>query len=244
MIKSLISAGAIAAGISTGAMAGEDGTILEIAWFKLVPGTEAAQMIDGAQHVQDHFLPRFDGRIFRELLAEDDGDFWIDSIHWRSVGDFSKAAAEIMTDPDGAPIMELIDPSSLAWFHADLVQHWKWSEMPNGDGFTELKFFRLVAPGSEVEFLTPTTDDQFLKAAHTIQPTIEMQDGFVDRELFRTEDGWWIDLLRWTTKEAADNASLAIHEQMGVEGSPASAFAVQIDPKSLKVFSMNQVRVW
>lgn len=222
----------------------DDDTILEIAWFKLLPGTEEVRMLDGAQHVQDRFLPRFDGRIYRELMAEDGGDYWIDSIHWRSVGDFAKAAAEILTDPDGAPIMELIDPSTMAWFHADRIRHWQVSNVPQGDGFTEIHVFRLVAPGSEIEFLMPTTDEAFLEAAERVQQSLGEMSGFADRELFRTTDGWWVDMVHWQSREAAEAAQMAMMADMADSESAAMRFLVQIDPKSLKTFKMNQKRVW
>lgn len=222
----------------------DEANVFEIAWFKLVPGATEQQILDGAQHVQDHFLPRFDGRVTRELMAQEGGDYWIDTIHWRSVGDFQKAAAEILTDEDGAAIMSLIDVSSMAWFHADKVQEWKAAEMPQGDGFTELRVFRLVAPGSEIEFMMPTTDEAFLEAASAIQPLLADQPGFADRTLFRTTDGWWLDLVHWSDKEAAEAAEASVMAQIGVDGSPVMPFLMQIDPKSLKTFKMNQKKVW
>lgn len=221
-----------------------EATVFEIAWFKLVPGATEQQMLEGAQHVQDHFLPRFDGRVTRELMAQDDGGYWIDSIHWRSLGDFEKAAAEILTDEDGAAIMSLIDTSSMAWFHADKVQEWQAEEMPQGNGYTELQVFRLVAPGSEIEFMMPTTDEAFLEAAAAIQPLLAAQPGFADRTLFRTADGWWLDLVHWSGKEAAGAAEAAVMAKAGEEGSPVMPFLMQIDPKSLKTFKMNQKKVW
>ena len=242
MIKTLVTAAAMILGAQTACS--ENAPILEIAWFKLHPGTEAASMLDGAQHVQDHFLSRFDGRIYRELMVESGGDYWIDSIRWNSVGDFAKAAAEILTDPDGAPIMELIDPATMAWFHADRVRHWRKSDIPRGDGYTEIQVFRLAAPGSELEFLMPTTDEAFLAAAEALQPSVEAQPGFADRELFRTADGWWIDLIHWQSGRHAEAARNGLMADMADPNSTAMQFLLQIDPKSLKTFGMNQQRVW
>lgn len=222
----------------------EEAKVFEIAWFKLVPGATEEQMLAGAQHVEDHFLPRFDGRVTRELMAEEGGEYWIDSIHWRSLGDFEKAAAEILTDEDGAAIMSLIDLSSMAWFHADKVQSWQAAEMPQGDGYTELQVFRLVAPGSEIEFMQPTTDEAFLEAASALQPLLAAQPGFADRSLFRTADGWWLDLIHWSGKEAATAAKATMMAGAGDEASPVMPFLLQIDPKSLKTFGMNQKKVW
>ncbi|WP_420411439.1 antibiotic biosynthesis monooxygenase family protein [Roseibium sp.] len=243
MIKKALAASAVALSMMSGPALAEDTTVFEIAWFKLNPGTESATMMKAAQHVQDHFLPKFDGRIYRELMQQDGGDYWIDSIHWRALGDFEKAAAEILTDPNGAPIMELIDLSSMAWFHADRVRKWD-GDVPQGDGFTEIQFFRLVAPGSEIEFLVPTTDEEFLEAAEAIQEKLSAQSGFGDRELFRTADGWWIDLIHWNSKADADNAKAIIMADMAEPESVAMSFFNKIDPKSLKTFNMNQKKVW
>lgn len=243
MIKKAVAAGAVALSMFGIPAAAEDTTVFEIAWFKLKPGTENSTMLKAAQHVQDHFLPKFDGRIYRELMQQDGGEYWIDSIHWRALGDFEKAAAEILTDPNGAPIMELIDLSSMAWFHADRVRKWE-GDVPQGDGFTEIQFFRLVAPGSEIEFLVPATDEEFLSAAEAIQEKLSNQPGFADRELFRTTDGWWLDLIHWQSREAADTARAAIMADMADPASAAMSFVSKIDPKSLKTFNMNQKKVW
>ncbi len=243
MIKKVLAASAVALSLAGNGAFAEDTTVFEIAWFKLNPGTDAAEMMKAAQHVQNHFLPKFDGRIYRELMQEDGGDYWIDSIHWRALGDFERAAAEILTDPDGEPIMELIDTSTLAWFHANRIRKWE-GNVPNGDGFTEIQFFRLVAPGSEIEFLMPTTDEDFLRAAEAIQETLADQPGFADRELFRTTDGWWIDLIHWQSREDAASAKAAIMADMADPESVAMSFVSKIDPKSLKTFNMNQRQVW
>lgn len=244
MTHKKIAAAAVALTLSSQVALSEDSTILEIAWFKLLPEIEDAQFVEGAQHVQDHFLPRFDGRIYRELLRSDDGDYWIDSIHWRSVGDFQKAAAEIVTDPDGAAIMSLIDPSTIVWFHADRKRHWKTADVPQGNGYTEVQFFRLVAPGSEIEFLVPTTDEEFLTAADAIQLELANQPGFADREIFRTTDGWWLDLIHWQSRDAAEAAMANVMADKADPDSAAMGFVSKIDPKSLKTFKMNQSRVW
>ena len=243
MLK-LLSGAALAATILVQSAQAETTPILEIAWFKLQPGVGDAQFVDGAQHVQDHFLPRFDGRIYRELLSQNDGDYWIDTIHWQSVGDFQKAAEEILTDADGAAIMNLIDPSTMAWFHADQVRHWQADDVRQGDGYTEIQVFRLVAPGSEIEFQVPTTDEEFLLAADAIQETLLEQAGFVDRALFQTVDGWWVDLIHWDSKNSADAANSTLMADVADMDSVVAQFIFKIDPKSLKTFGMNQERVW
>lgn len=244
MSKTLTTAGSSALASAASAFNASDGVVLEIAYFELHPGTAEQRILAAAQHVQDRFLPRFDGRIYRELMREDGGDYWIDSIHWETLGQFSKAASEILSDPDGAPLLELIDPSSLAWFHAHRVTHWPAGDFPRGPGFTEIRLFRGVGAGGEIELLTPTTDADLLAAARAVQPAVARQPGFVDRELFRTEDGWWLDLVHWASKEVADASAQAMMAELTVANSSLIDYSKCVDPKSLKTFRMQQMRVW
>lgn len=244
MMKSILAVGTVAAGLLGAAAQAGDSLVLEIAIFKLVPGTRDATMLDVSQQIQDRFLPRYDGRIYRELMKDEDSGYWIDSIHWESLGDFAKAAAGIYSDPEAAPLMRIIDPATTAWFHADRVVRWRARDVPDDSGFTELHLFRLVGEGAEVEFREPVTDAEFLRAAGAAQPFIAAQPGFADRELFHTEDGWWVDLIHWNSREAADAAASARAIEMADPGSAVADLAVKLDPKSVKIYRMQQQRVW
>lgn len=53
--------------------------------------------------------------------------------------------------------------------------------------------------------LAPGTDEPaFLDAAEKSQSGfLGQQDGFVGRDLLRAEDGWWMDIVRFETADAA-----------------------------------------
>jgi len=51
------------------------------------------------------------------------------------------------------------------------------------------------------------TDADFLKEAAVTQAWVEQQEGYISRELLKTEDGQWIDTVRWTALEHAENAA-------------------------------------
>lgn len=222
----------------------DDSMVLEMAYFKLRPGVTDHQVLTSAQKIQDDFLPKYDGRIYREFVKGDDG-LWIDSIHWRSIGDFRKAAKDVLTDPTAAPMMELLDMSSMAWFHGFLKKSWSAEVLvPDGKGFTEYSLFRLVEAGNEEEGLMPTTEEEFLAAADGIQKFVEAQDGFVTRELFQTKDNWWVDLVHWNSRADFEKASQAFNNNVATGDEAAMSFIYKIDPKSLKMFKMDQMQVW
>ena len=52
-----------------------------------------------------------------------------------------------------------------------------------------------------------TSDADFLAAAEEAQTGfLEGFDGFIKRELWKKDDGQWVDLIYWTTVEAAQNS--------------------------------------
>ena len=179
--------------------------VYEIAFFNLHGDATDEDAVDAAEKLQRDFLSKFNGIMYRELMKGQDG-LWFDTVHWQSLGDFRKAAQEVLSDPAAAPLMQLVDFSSMAWFHAFQTRHWAKGRVPQGTGFTELNLFRLVGEGAEEEGLVPATEGGFLDSAEQSQRVIEQQEGFVDREIFKTKDDWWLDLGHWETKQAAESA--------------------------------------
>ena len=51
------------------------------------------------------------------------------------------------------------------------------------------------------------TDAQVLAAADALQRDVEHLDGYVARRLLKTDDGTWVDIVRWTSMEAAHAAA-------------------------------------
>jgi hypothetical protein len=72
------------------------------------------------------------------------------------------------------------------------------------------------------------TVEQFLAAA---KPTFDMLptfDGYIDRELSVTEEGWWVDVVHWRDMESA----LAASEQF-MANPVAQAFGSLIDVNTM-----------
>lgn len=66
---------------------------------------------------------------------------------------------------------------------------------------TEVVLFRLKAD---------ITDTDFLQEATIAQTWVEQQEGYLGRELLKTSDGQWLDTVRWTGIEVAENAAQEI----------------------------------
>ncbi|MFQ6019473.1 MAG: hypothetical protein ACE5KW_01830, partial [Dehalococcoidia bacterium] len=159
-----------------------DGLVYEIAFFGLRAGTTDQDAVDAAKKLQRHFLSKFNGVVYREFMKGQDG-LWFDTVHWQSLGDFRKAAREVLSDPAAAPLLDLVDSTSMAWFHAFRARHWAKGPVPQGTGFADIYLFRLVGEGAEEEGLVPATEGDFLESADASPRVIEQQEGFVDREI-------------------------------------------------------------
>lgn len=220
-----------------------DELVYEIAYFNLNEGTSDKDVVEAAEKIQRYFLSKFSGIVYRELLKDQSG-LWMDTVHWESVGDYRKAAQAVLVDPAATPLMELIDFTSTAWFHAFRARHWAKRTVPQGTGFTDLSLFRLVEVGAEEEGLVPATAEEFLESVDQSQRFIEDCEGFVDREIFKTRDGWWLDLMHWGTERAAERARQSISRALRAEEPRISSLKAKIDPKSLKVFHLEQMKVW
>lgn len=54
-------------------------------------------------------------------------------------------------------------------------------------------------------------DEQaFLRAADALMPDLEALGGYISRRLLKAEDGHWVDILSWTSLDAAKRAAEAI----------------------------------
>ncbi len=221
----------------------DDNVAYEVGMFRVRDGVADEEVIAAAEKLHRDFLSSYDGVIYRELMKAADGT-WIDTVHWESVGAFAKAAADVFTHPGAAGLMALIDMSSLVWFHAFRSRHWSKTAVPAGSGANDFHMFRLVGEGAEIEGLLPASDDEFAAAAETAQASTEVIYGFVDRELFRTLDGWWLDLTHWADLEAADAARTKVATAMAAGEEWTRNLFGKIDPKSLQSYALEQKRTW
>jgi heme-degrading monooxygenase HmoA len=89
--------------------------------------------------------------------------------------------------------------------------------------------------------LVPGTDEQaFLKAAEETQSGfLQQQPGFRSRELLRSDDGSWIDLVRF---DSLDEARAAFEAFAGHPS--AGAFEKMLDVSSVAVSHWSQTRSW
>lgn len=77
---------------------------------------------------------------------------------------------------------------------------------------------------------SPQAEARMAEAAWAAQPAIEQLPGFVSRQFARGDDGEWIDLVRWTSLEAAREAA----ERAGRDPDIAAFFG-QIDMQSVEL---------
>lgn len=75
------------------------------------------------------------------------------------------------------------------------------------------------------------SSDDFMEAAEASMHWARAQAGFVSRELFETDDGRWIDTVRWASMDAAHAAAAAIGTAPETQ-----AFVSKIDGPSVQMF--------
>jgi glyoxylase-like metal-dependent hydrolase (beta-lactamase superfamily II) len=86
--------------------------IIEIATFKLAPGTTAAQFAPVDQAMERNYISKQPGFISRESAAGDDGD-WLVVNHWKSVEDAEAAMVNFAGAPATQAFMSLLDPKTM-----------------------------------------------------------------------------------------------------------------------------------
>jgi hypothetical protein len=102
-----------------------------------------------------------------------------------------------------------------------------------------------VGPAMIVEVsqfrLVPGTDDQaFLEASEETQSGfLGKQEGFVSRDLLRTDDGSWMDIVRFETGEAALMAFQGFAGHPGVK-----TFESMLDANSVSMTHWSVAKSW
>lgn len=72
--------------------------------------------------------------------------------------------------------------------------------------------------------------DDFLGANDAMTSWLSRQSGFQYRSLSQKEDGSWLDIVYWNTKEEADKAGVSFRQEM-----TATDFFMMVDPGSLEM---------
>lgn len=94
-------------------------------------------------------------------------------------------------------------------------------------GTVELVLLRLQ-PGAD--------EDAFIRAAYATTSDLRALDGYASRELLRADDGQWIDIVHWSTRDLA----LAAVEQFPTLPS-AQAFGSLMDGSTIRMMHLEHV---
>jgi hypothetical protein len=89
--------------------------------------------------------------------------------------------------------------------------------------------------------LAKGVDEQsFLKGANAVQETfLKKQNGFIERELLKDENGQWVDILHWKTRADAERAA-----KEAMNNPVAAEFFQKMDPASIKMMHLEQMRMY
>lgn len=91
----------------------------EIVTFRLRPGTDPSAFVAAAQALEP--LLRASGGVIARTLSQADDGIWTDHILWRSLATAKATAAQMMTDPAAAPMMQMIDPDHVHMSHTQVM---------------------------------------------------------------------------------------------------------------------------
>lgn len=194
---------------------------IEVVLFKLKPGVEAMTFVAAAEAMLPD-LRAVPGFVRRELLRGDEG-LWVDVVHWRSLSEALAAMDLMVTQPSAGPFMAALDEQSIEMLHLQQVH------VDEGDpaGTVELVLLRLQAGADE---------DAFVRAARATTSDLRALDGYASRELLRADDGQWVDIVHWSSRDQA----LAAAEQFPTLPS-AQAFGSLMDGESIRMMHLEQV---
>ena len=194
---------------------------VEVTLFKLKPDVEDTAFVAAAEAILPD-LRAVPGFVRRELLRGDEG-LWVDVVHWRSLSEALAAMDLIMTQPSAGPFMAALDEQSIEMLHLQQVH----VDEGGPAGTVELVLLRLQ-PGAD--------EDAFIRAARATTSDLRALDGYASRELLRAEDGQWVDIVHWSTRDQA----LAAAEQFPTLPS-AQAFGSLMDGGSIRMMHLEQV---
>ena len=98
----------------------------------------------------------------------------------------------------------------------------------------------MIVEVSQFRLVEGTDEEEFLRAAEETQAGyLQQQPGFQSRELLRADDGVWMDIVRFASLEAAQQAF------QGFNGHPsARAFEAMLDVSNVTMSHWSQARSW
>ena len=99
---------------------------------------------------------------------------------------------------------------------------------------------KIIVEITQFKLATGVSDEAFLKEANNVQDNfLNQQSGYINRELLKDKDGQWIDIVYWTSMEEAKKASEVVMQDSATQG-----FMQKIDPSSVKMLHLKQVKTW
>lgn len=79
----------------------------------------------------------------------------------------------------------------------------------------------------------------FLQAAEAVTPALRTMPGFIDRALLKDENGQWLDLMHWQSREAALKAA-----EIFPTLECAQPFGAMLDWSSVTMLHLESVHAW
>lgn len=86
---------------------------------------------------------------------------------------------------------------------------------------------------------TDVPEAAFLQAAEAVTPALRAMPGFIDRTLLKDENGQWLDLMHWQSREAALKAA-----EIFPTLECAKPFGAMLDWSSVTMLHLAPVRCW
>lgn len=93
---------------------------------------------------------------------------------------------------------------------------------------------------SQFKLAKGVTKEDFLREANLVQEKfLERQQGYINRELLKDEEGQWMDILHWESLNDALKASETLLKEPS-----AQSFIEKMNPTSVKIFHLTHVKIW
>ena len=93
---------------------------------------------------------------------------------------------------------------------------------------------------AEVRIKKDVSEEDFIKAAENVHKNfLAKQAGLVSHHSYKSEEGTWIDLVRWNDKKSADDAS-----QKAMQSEVCIPWFSMMDEKSITMRHVTLVKKW
>jgi hypothetical protein len=98
----------------------------------------------------------------------------------------------------------------------------------------------IVVEVAQFKLKSSVNESDFLEASQVAQDGfLSKHSGYISRELFKKEDGSWVDMVRWSSMEDAQEA---MSKFMGDPS--AKKFEEMIDPATVQMMHLTQVKTF